>query len=258
MFGADSIDLVEETLDGMGTFHATQMVTFQRGKVQHQHEEELSLDMTISIKIPEECCRLEHPILLPRLGQPHFSDNINELWYIPDQDIAGAVSIKDVTRLIARIGDIEGNTVRVWTGFNQLTIKGDHRKLCKTGYFPLHQHTKVTLLDCHVMYEAFRNHESRTINCYNFWSAVVLCMNAKLCQTICIPLGGFHIAKNFMQAIGQHFTDSGLPEVWIESAYLVYKKDSTEQHVSVASPTIEQSGHTSSLMKYCGKVCGHS
>ena len=43
-FTADNIDLIEETHHGMGIFHATQMVTFQRGKVQTQPEEELAFD----------------------------------------------------------------------------------------------------------------------------------------------------------------------------------------------------------------------
>ena len=30
-------------------------------------------------------------------------------------------------------------------------------------------------------------------------------------------LGSFYITKNFMKAIGQHYTDSGLQEVWAES-----------------------------------------
>ena len=34
----DNIDVIEETLDGMETFHAIQMVAFQRGQLEKQHK----------------------------------------------------------------------------------------------------------------------------------------------------------------------------------------------------------------------------
>lgn len=37
------------------------------------------------------------------------------------------------------------------------------------------------------------------------------------CSNLVIRLGGFHTALNFLRCIGQHFTDSGLKDIWIES-----------------------------------------
>ena len=42
---ADNIDIIEETLDGKGIFHATQMVAFQRGITR-----EVTLDLNIGKK----------------------------------------------------------------------------------------------------------------------------------------------------------------------------------------------------------------
>ena len=52
-FAADNIDIIEETLDGKGTFHATQMVAFQRGEPTGQSEQQLPLGKGGSYKIPE-------------------------------------------------------------------------------------------------------------------------------------------------------------------------------------------------------------
>ena len=42
-FSADNIDIIEETLDGQGTFHATQVISFQRGIPRGRSDQELRL-----------------------------------------------------------------------------------------------------------------------------------------------------------------------------------------------------------------------
>ena len=51
---ADKIDIIEETLDGKGTFHATQMVAFQRGEPTSQSEQQVPLGKGGFLKTPEE------------------------------------------------------------------------------------------------------------------------------------------------------------------------------------------------------------
>ena len=75
-FAADNIDLIEETLDGMGTFHVTQMVTFQRGKSQQQLREPLQLAKTKSIKIPHVFHQLDHPPDKPFRVEPRFAEKV--------------------------------------------------------------------------------------------------------------------------------------------------------------------------------------
>ena len=41
--------------------------------------------------------------------------------------------------------------------------------------------------------------------------------NPEFCGKIFLRLGSFHIEKKVMKAIGQHYTYSGLQEVWAES-----------------------------------------
>ena len=159
-----------------------------------------------SIKVPDEFHRLEHPPQLPLRVQPQFHENVNELWCVPDQDVADAAIIKDVSWDIARIQDTECNVIPAWTGFYQVTTKDDHQDICSTGYF------------------AFINaqaHDNDTL-----WTVMMRCvkisniMNPGQSTVITFDQQLYCKAKElqFMQAIGQHFTDSGLPEVWIESA----------------------------------------
>ena len=57
--------------------------------------------------------------------------------------------------------------------------------------------------------------------------------NNELCDNVFFRLGGFQTAKTFMQTIGQHFTDSGLQEVWIESQ--VYGENTDHNNMQAKS-----------------------
>jgi hypothetical protein len=60
-FAADNIDdIIEETLDGKGTFHATQLVAFQRGATTGQHAQVLPLGRKSTLNIPVESQQLKH------------------------------------------------------------------------------------------------------------------------------------------------------------------------------------------------------
>lgn len=59
-FAADNIDLIEETLDGKGTFHATQMIAIQRGSNTGERvNDELPIGQTKSLAVPEELHELK-------------------------------------------------------------------------------------------------------------------------------------------------------------------------------------------------------
>ena len=82
-FAADNIDIIGETLDGMGTFHATQMVTFQRGKKQPARKDFHTL----------------HPSKVPILVQPKFIERVEELWYALHPDILEESNINNISRM---------------------------------------------------------------------------------------------------------------------------------------------------------------
>ena len=134
-FPADNIDIIEETLDGMGTFHATQMVAYQRGR--HKPTlKELVLGKAKSRNVPPEFHRLEQVPHLPSREDPSFTENIDEAIYTPDPQVANKATAKDVSWILIRIYGSESNAVPAWTGFNQVTMPDD-QELCSIGYLPL-------------------------------------------------------------------------------------------------------------------------
>ena len=52
-------------------------------------------------------------------------------------------------------------------------------------------------------------------------------------------LGSFHITKHFMKAIGQHDTDSGLLDIWIESHVFVYNTASNNMSAKCYNQTTQ-------------------
>ena len=57
--------------------------------------------------------------------------------------------------------------------------------------------------------------------------------NHEVCSKILLRLGSFHIAKNVMKAIGQHYTDSRLQSVWAES--YVFDDNTANNNMSAKS-----------------------
>lgn len=226
-YAADNIDIIEETLDGMGTFHATQMVVYQRGHFQQHQKKTLPLGKAKSTKVPPELHRLENVPRIPSREDPKFAGAIREAMFIPEDGVSNKATVQDISWILTRLYGADSNTIPAWTGFNQVTTQ-DQNELCTIGYLPLINapaHENNTLWT--VMMRCLR-----ISNMLNPGQSTVITLdqqlyckgkelqwaNSDLCKTIFLRLGGFHIAKNFMCVIGNHFVDSGLMEVWTESA----------------------------------------
>lgn len=65
--------------------------------------------------------------------------------------------------------------------------------------------------------------------------------NQEIRKDLFLHLGGFHIVKNFMRVIGQHFADSGLQEVWSESS--VYGENTEKNNMTAKSYNRTVRGH---------------
>ena len=55
--------------------------------------------------------------------------------------------------------------------------------------------------------------------------------NPGTCRSLFVRLGDFHIAKNFMKAIRQHYADSGLEEIWSESS--IYGENTAHNNIII-------------------------
>lgn len=240
-YAADNIDIIEETLDGMGTFHATQMVMYQRGQAQQRHKE-LPLGKAKSMRVPPELHQLEHVTHIPSREDPKFQGTLDKTLFTPDETVSDKASAQDMSWILTRIHGSDSDAVPAWTGFNQKTTQDQH-ELCTIGYLPLinaQAHENNTLWT--VMMRCLRI--SRILNP---GQSTVITLDQQLyckakelqwannneCQTIFLRLGGFHIAKNFMCVIGNHFADSGLTEVWAESA--VFGENTAQNNMQAKS-----------------------
>ena len=136
-YAADNIDIIEETLDGMGTFHATQMVVYQRGTIQHHHQdEELPVGKSKSLKIYSDLHQLEKVIRHPYHEEPKFTEKLSMNMFTPDERMSDEAAAQDMAWILCRIHGSHSECIPAWTGFNQLTIQDEH-ELCTVGYLPL-------------------------------------------------------------------------------------------------------------------------
>ena len=83
-FAADKIDIIDETLDGKGTFHDTHVVAFQRGEPIGQSEQQLPLGKGDSLKIPEQLLQLNHAPEAIASPIPRFGVDVDLERYKPD------------------------------------------------------------------------------------------------------------------------------------------------------------------------------
>ena len=163
-FAADNIDIIEETLDSKGTFHATQMVAFQRGEPTGQSEQQLPLGKGGSLKIPEELKKqLNHAPETIARPIPRFVVDVDLESYEPNPILNTTANIKDVCWLLTRHCRIPDQSVLAWMGFNQLSIT-NKQQVTFVSYLPIinasaHESTHEGA-DTHITLHATAAHEA--------------------------------------------------------------------------------------------------
>lgn len=135
-FSADNIDIIEETLDGRGTFHATQMIAFQRGAPLNRIQKELHMGQERSLKVPAELQQLTQAPKYTSRAQPQFAEDVKLESYKPDPIIVKKANTKDLSWLLVRHFSEQYQKVPSWTGFNQLITK-DTQETTTIAYFPI-------------------------------------------------------------------------------------------------------------------------
>ncbi|XP_033099106.1 uncharacterized protein LOC117102801 isoform X1 [Anneissia japonica] len=107
-FAADNIDIIEETLDGTGTFHATQMVVHQRG-ISDKHHHDIPIAKDTSFKIPEEFNKIDPAPFHRGRTSPVLNKELNHEWFNPDVKQAELANIKDIIWILTKLHDPEHN-----------------------------------------------------------------------------------------------------------------------------------------------------
>lgn len=225
---ADNIDLLTDTIDGKNTFHATQMVVFQRGG-------KSSDDILNTIRVSKRSSRLEIPEILNFLPEnelleevPKFKKPVELDWYddSDSRDVKKART-KDFTFIYTRHDKPDVDKIG-WTQFNK-SISTNNLPLTASGFMPLilnpaHEYnTLITAVSRSIAvadklnypYVVLTVDQQLHIKLLNVkWSSPIFQ------ERLVLMMGGFHIACNFMKAIGQHMSCTGLAEMWVESGVL--------------------------------------
>lgn len=225
---ADNIDLLTDTIDGKNTFHATQMVVFQRGG--KSSDDSLN---TIQVKKGSSCLLV--PDILNFLPEnqlleeePKFKKPVDLKWY-DDSDSCDVkeARTRDFTFIYTRQHKPDDEKIG-WTQFNK-SISTNNLPLTASGFMPLilnpaHEfNTLVTVVSrciavadkLNYPYVVLTVDQQLHIKLLDVkWSSPIFQ------ERLVLMMGGFHIACNFMKAIGQHMSCTGLAEMWVESGVL--------------------------------------
>lgn len=225
---ADNIDLLTDTLDGKNTFHATQMVVFQRGgKSSDEVLDSIQVkNVPTSLSIPEILNFLPENQIIE--SDPKFDEPVKIEWYNnSDSDEIKKARAKDLTFFFSRQNKPDDKKFG-WTRFNKDASTEDSI-VTASGFMPLilnpaHEcNTLITVLNRCIALGDKLNYKyivltvDQALHCKLLdikWSSPIFQ------ERIILKMGGLHIALNYMKAIGQHMRNTGLAEIWIESGVL--------------------------------------
>lgn len=227
-FSADNIDINEGTLDGQNTFHATQYAAWQRGPESVDLLESIYPTTETTLKVPEEMNMILPAYILEGSAEPEFKDPVQEEWYEQQVDDCSA-AVK------AEAADMAFHMIRQyhdpkpgWTTFNEEYSETDP-EVSTVGYMPI---ILAPAHDVNTLNTVVRR-ITQVAKSFNQIYVVLtvdqalfpLLMELKWAvpeyrDTLIPRLGGLHISMNFLKVLGQHMQDSGLSEIWVESALL--------------------------------------
>ena len=117
-FAADNIDIIEETLDAKGTFHATPKRKANRSKWTTITSWKRRLPQNTGGAIKQ----LNHAPEATARPTPRFVVDVDLESYATDPILTTTANIKDICWLLTRHYRTPDQSVPAWMGFNQLTI----------------------------------------------------------------------------------------------------------------------------------------
>lgn len=222
-FSADNIDILDETMDGKNTFHATQISAWQRGDEEsNKMLGNLKPSTNHTLSVPESMERV-YPVEVKR-GPPVFSRAVEKEWYDASKDNNDSVGTAQATdlgfNLLRSKTEIKGG----WTEFNQSLSQNEH-EVTAIGYMPILQapaHEFDTLNTVvkrcmHISAALGQQYTVITVDQALYCKLVELKWAIPEYQNkLVIQLGGLHTSMCFLNAIGDHMKGSGLVETWVE------------------------------------------
>ena len=237
MYANDNIDINEETLDGKGTFHASQTAAFRRIE-----PEEASSNIKLSctektVSIPPQMFELKDAKMESRKSAPKFHGPVSVECYKADAKQMEKASNQDLAWVLCRLQCrdlLDDQVVPSWSGFNHMMTNSDHLKTV-AGVMPI---LNSPAHDYDTIWTVMQNCHKMTTTLGQMYTIITfdeqLYCKAKMlqwqhpgeCEMIIILLGGFHVQMNFSKVIGQHLADSGLQDILEQSG--VFGKNTAE------------------------------
>ena len=173
---------------------------------------------------------------------PKYDHPVQSQWFDPESGLDQEADYKDVSWLLARNNSSGSQKLPAWTGFNGIVSRVESDKT-KVGLLPLinapahESHTMWTVIHrCLKISEKLNPGQSIVLTLdqqlYSKAKELQWCRPEE-CKSLLVRLGSFHTALNCMRVIGQHFTDSGLLEVWTESG--VYGENTANNIIAAKS-----------------------
>lgn len=226
-FAADNIDVLEETIDGRNTFHATQMVAFQQCP-ENQSPFSIPLGkMTKQFIMPSNFHSLSNSQYM-KFKRPLPLSEQNEKYVqisVENSKPYESISTNNLVWILSRTQNCDSQIVPQWTGFNKIT-DNSHDTPTFRGYFPIIPHIASefdTLWTVMRRCQDITSHLNVKYTVITFDQALY-CKAKELqwlhqdkCKNFVLRLGGFHIMLNFIKVIGQRLEGSGFSDIVVES-----------------------------------------
>eukprot|EP00112_Aurelia_sp_Birch-Aquarium-sp1_P026470 Seg940.1 transcript_id=Seg940.1/GoldUCD/mRNA.D3Y31 product="hypothetical protein" protein_id=Seg940.1/GoldUCD/D3Y31 len=228
-FTADNIDILDESLDGKNTFHATQLAAYQRST-----GKELNLLATVekssknTLNVPDILEELLPVKINEGKANPVFQKPVDPSWFDAKSSILECekkAAANDQAFLLHRQ---EQQDKPSWTSFNQQNSATNHNQ-SSVGHLPIipapaHQFDTLNTVvrRCMSISHHFgQQYTVITVDQALYCKLMELKWIVTDYKTKLIPrLGGLHISMNFLKVIGKHMAACGLYEAWIESGIL--------------------------------------
>ncbi|CAB3991622.1 Hypothetical predicted protein [Paramuricea clavata] len=229
-FSADNIHILDETLDGKNTFHATQIAAWQRGAENSSLLDGVNPSKKRSLNIPESMDKIE--TIVARKINPVFIKAVMTTWYDQAKDKKECKQAAKATDLAFNMLRSEGVIRSGWTEFNQSLSRGEVgdkfvHEVTKVGYMPIiqapaHEMAMDTLYTVvkkcmHVATVLGQQYTIITVDQALYCKLVELKWAIpEYREKLVVQIGGLHISMCFLKTIGDHMKGSGLVDSWIE------------------------------------------
>ena len=228
-FTADNIDILDESLDGKNTFHATQMAAYQRGDNRNQDAlAEIEKPTAEILKVPEILQDIVPMRMIEGKAKPVFQKPVTINCFRNDHNKSEPQRKAEVLDQAFFVYRQELLQKPGWTSFNQKQSTTEPNET-SIGHMPIilalaHEFDTLNTVVKRCMFVSEHFGQTYTV------ITVDQALYCKLMELkwkipdfnvkLIVRLGGLHISMSFLKTIGKHMAGSGLYEAWIESGLL--------------------------------------